>query len=73
MPNLVKNYRQIITVSVLFFLVLLQSNKVGAIVMRHDVDPSEYLLDTLDYQSTIVILGCTATLTHRIQFSCKSS
>ena len=62
MPDLIKNYPQIITVSVLFFLVLIQSNNVRAIIMRHDVDPSEYLLDTLDYQSTIVILGCTATL-----------
>ena len=30
--------------------------------MRHDIDPNEYLLDTLDYQSVIVINGCTATL-----------
>lgn len=33
-----------------------------AIVMRHDVDPAEYLLDTQDYQSVFAISGCTATL-----------
>ena len=46
--------------SVLLFVVLLF--KAHAVVMRHDVNPSEYLLDTLDYQSTIHIDGCTATL-----------
>jgi len=45
-----------------FFLLLLQSSNVWSIVMRHDVDPAEYLLDIQDYQSTIVIPGCTATL-----------
>ncbi|NQZ22965.1 MAG: trypsin-like serine protease [Colwellia sp.] len=61
MLNLTKNYRRIITASVLFS-VLLQSSNIWAIVMRHDVDPAEYLLDLQDYQSTIVIPGCTATL-----------
>ncbi len=61
MLNLTKNYRQIITVNI-FFLVLLQSSNIWAIVMRHDVEPAEYLLDTQDYQSTIALSGCTATL-----------
>ena len=41
---------------------LLPAMATHAIVMRHDVDPNEYLLDVLDYQSTLVIHGCTATL-----------
>jgi hypothetical protein len=55
------NIRKIITVMT-FFFTLLQSTNLLAIVMRHDIDPKEYLLDTQDYQSTIVISGCTATL-----------
>jgi len=30
--------------------------------MRHDVDPAEYLLNKFEYQSTISINGCTATV-----------
>jgi secreted trypsin-like serine protease len=30
--------------------------------MRHDVNPMEYLLDTQEYQSAIVLVNCTATL-----------
>jgi len=59
--NLTKNYRQTITACAIFIL-LLQSHKAWTIVMRHDVDPAEYLLDIQDYQSTIVIPGCSATL-----------
>jgi len=43
-------------------IVLITSFTTHAIVMRHDVEPNEYLLDTLDYQSTLAINGCTATL-----------
>jgi len=46
----------------LMLLLLSQSFVAQAIVMRHDVDTAEYLLDTLDYQSTIHVDGCTATL-----------
>ncbi len=33
-----------------------------AIVMRHDVDPDEYLLNDFVYQSVVPVNGCTATL-----------
>jgi hypothetical protein len=42
--------------------VLLVSATVQAIMMRHDVDPAAYLLNNFDYQSTVSINGCTATL-----------
>jgi len=43
-------------------ITVILSINTSAIVMRHDVAAEEYLLDTLDYQSTILIDGCTATL-----------
>jgi secreted trypsin-like serine protease len=55
--NLQKSLKKI-----LVLLWLSQSFIAQAIVMRHDVDTSEYLLDTLEYQSTIHVDGCTATL-----------
>ena len=38
------------------------SMQASSVVMRHDVDPQEYLLDAIDYQSTFHIDGCTAAL-----------
>ena len=59
-PN---NWAQPALIKLIFGLFLLvPSLTTNAIVMRHDIDPNEYLLDTLDYQSVIVINGCTATL-----------
>ena len=45
-----------------FALVLTQSHQADAIVMRHDVDKNEYLLDTVKYQSAIYGDICSATL-----------
>lgn len=47
-----------LSVCAMFF----QSMSTQAIMMRHDVEPDAYLLDALDYQATVHIRGCTATL-----------
>ena len=54
-----KSYIKIILVNLLItFPIISQS-----IVMRHDVDPNDYLLDPGDYQSAIYLQeGCSATL-----------
>ena len=46
---------------VLPVVLLAQSSTVSAIVMRHDVDPEQYLLDPYNYQSAIHGT-CSATL-----------
>jgi hypothetical protein len=47
---------------VISILLLAQSNITNAIVMRHDVDRDQYLLDPYNYQSAIHSKNCSATL-----------
>ncbi|MFT5756862.1 MAG: hypothetical protein ACI9LM_001587 [Alteromonadaceae bacterium] len=47
---------------VLPVLLLAQSSTVSAIIMRHDVDREQYLLDPYNYQSAIHSGDCSATL-----------
>lgn len=58
----VKRTISLLNQSLIFHIILIFSAASHAIVMRHDVNPDEYLLDILDYQSTIVINNCSATL-----------
>jgi len=51
-----RSYKFLVCCAVLF------PSIASAIIMRHDVNPDEYRLDEIEYQSSIAIDGCSAAL-----------